>query len=107
MHAEFLVYNVHVLIHLQDDVNLLGQLDNFSAFPFENYLGQLKRLVKSPVNSLTQICRRLSEKDICIIIKLSALKIWPMSKISAKCLVLPCNNPENGFICFPLVHTLQ
>lgn len=206
---EFLVYNVHVLIHLQDDVNRLGPLDNFSAFPFENYLGQLKRLVKSPINPLAQICRRLSEAgnflgfkkpivlqntithgqhtsgpvlqrvninkqfkkvtckgftfcinkyvpadsycllhnrklvqieniitdsentvlvigkefidykpyyiypfesttlDICIINKLSALKIWKISNIYAKCLVLPCNNPDNGFICFPLVHTLN
>lgn len=33
---EFLVYNVHSLCHLTDDVQRYGPLDNFSAFPFES-----------------------------------------------------------------------
>ena len=39
----FLVYNVHCLIHLPKDVQILGPLDKFSSFPFENLLGQLKK----------------------------------------------------------------
>ncbi|KAB0803371.1 hypothetical protein PPYR_00341, partial [Photinus pyralis] len=58
---EFYVYNVHYLTHLHDDVEIFGVLDNFSAFPFENYLAQIKRLVKSPDNPLPQISRRLLE----------------------------------------------
>ncbi|KAK9659822.1 hypothetical protein QE152_g41532, partial [Popillia japonica] len=58
---DFLVYNVHYLIHLKDDVLAYGPLDNFSAFAFENYLGYLKQLVKSPTKPLQQICRRLME----------------------------------------------
>lgn len=58
---EFLVYNVHIVSHICDDVNVFGPLDKFSAFAFESYLGQLKKLVKSPKNILQQIHRRLAE----------------------------------------------
>lgn len=61
---EFLVYNVHLLIHLADDAEMYGPLDNISAFPFENYLGHLKSLVQSPNNPLQQIHRRLKEFEI-------------------------------------------
>lgn len=58
---EFLVYNVHGLVHLNEDVKLHGNLDLISAFPFENFLGKLKKLVRGPLNPLTQVIRRLSE----------------------------------------------
>lgn len=58
---EFMIYNVHLLSHIVDDVINYGSLDNFSAFPFENFLGQIKRLVKSPNNPLPQVYRRLKE----------------------------------------------
>ncbi len=38
-----LIYNVHSLIHLSDECVKHGPLDQFSAFPFENYLGKLKK----------------------------------------------------------------
>ncbi|EFN71277.1 hypothetical protein EAG_00102, partial [Camponotus floridanus] len=56
--------NVHSLIHLPTDVKKYGQLDNFSAFPFENFLGQLSRLVKSPKEPLVQLCNRIAEYDL-------------------------------------------
>lgn len=61
---QFLIYNVHMLCHLCDDVRLYGVLDNYSAFPFENYLGSLKRLVKSPKKPLQQIVKRLKEIEL-------------------------------------------
>ncbi|KAB0790671.1 hypothetical protein PPYR_09371 [Photinus pyralis] len=64
--AEFLIFNVHNLIHLPTDVAIYGALDNFSAFPFENFLGQLKRLIKSPKQPLIQICNRLQELNFLI-----------------------------------------
>ena len=34
---QFVVYNVHSLIHLADNASTFGPLDNISCFPFENY----------------------------------------------------------------------
>ncbi|KAJ8018126.1 hypothetical protein HOLleu_44057 [Holothuria leucospilota] len=56
-----LVYNVHGLTHLAADAKRYGPLDNVSAFPFENFLGKLKKMVRKPSNPLQQIVRRLSE----------------------------------------------
>ncbi|KAF2893722.1 hypothetical protein ILUMI_12451, partial [Ignelater luminosus] len=58
---EFLVYNVHMLTHLSEDADVYGSLDNVSSFPFENYLGQLQKLIRCANNPLQQFCRRLSE----------------------------------------------
>lgn len=60
-HLDFLVYNIHALIHLADDAKLYGSLNNISAFPFENYLGQLKKLVRAPKLPLQQLFCRLTE----------------------------------------------
>lgn len=58
----FLVPNMHGLLHITDDVeNLRCTLHDISAFPFENYLGLIKNLVRSPSNPLAQIARRFSE----------------------------------------------
>jgi len=59
---DILVYNVHCLIHLSNDVKRLGCLEDFSAFVFENKLGQLKKLVHKPQQPLQQIMRRLHEE---------------------------------------------
>lgn len=71
---EFLIYNVHLVSHICDDVKLFGKLDNFSAFPFENYLGELKSLIKAPTNPLQQIHRRLMEKNLFVSIPVSPVK---------------------------------
>ena len=42
------VYNVHALIHLANDVQLYGPLDNFASFPYESFPYQIKRCVRKP-----------------------------------------------------------
>jgi hypothetical protein len=56
-----LIYNVHTIIHLSDECDIHGPLDRFSSFPFENYLGKLKKLIRSPSKPFAQIIRRISE----------------------------------------------
>lgn len=60
--SDFIVYNVHGLIHLADDAKRHGSLDNFSAFPFENQMKALKRLVRKAGSPLAQVVRRLGEQ---------------------------------------------
>lgn len=61
--AGFLVYNVHSLVHLAADVKLHGNLDAYSAFPFENHLRKIKHMVRKAANPLPQIIRRIMEKQ--------------------------------------------
>ena len=61
----FLVYNAHCLIHFSKDVQMLGPLDNFSCFTFENLLGQLKKMIRKPQFPTQQIVRRLGERKLC------------------------------------------
>lgn len=70
---EFVIYNVHILIHLKHDVEHYGPLDNFSAFPYENFLNRLKKLVRSPTQPLQQICKRLKEINFFGKLKVSSL----------------------------------
>lgn len=81
---QFYVYNVHSLSHLSNDVERFGPLDTFSAFVFENYLGQIKRAIKSPNKPVQQIYRRLQELSI---------------SSANKCLV------TNNFVLYELEHT--
>lgn len=53
-----LVYVVHSLIHLAADCLKHGPLDSFSAFPYESYLGRLKRLIRSKKLPLAQLVNR-------------------------------------------------
>lgn len=61
---DVLVYNMHSVIHLVDDVQLYGPLDNISSFPFENHLRHMKKLIRRPTMPLQQLMCRLSEVDV-------------------------------------------
>ena len=64
---ENLVYNVHSLIHLPDDVRKHGCLDGVSAFIFENYLKDLKKMVRKPHQVVPQIvCRVLEAQQVLV-----------------------------------------
>lgn len=62
--TENIVYNVHNLIHLADDVGTFGvPLDDFSCFPFENEMKNIKRYLRKHDKPLSQIFKRISEKS--------------------------------------------
>jgi len=63
---QFIVYNVHSLIHVADDVKHFGPLDSISCFPFENFLHSVKRLVRSPYLPLQQVVNRVYEHHCCL-----------------------------------------
>lgn len=57
----FVGYNVHNLIHLAADVSKFGNLDEYSAFKFENHLQHLKKNIKKHNQPLQQLRNRLIE----------------------------------------------
>ena len=64
--AKYVSHNVHNLLHLTSDVRKFGALDVFSAFQFESYIYDLKRLVRRGDKPLQQIAKRLYELNFCI-----------------------------------------
>uniref|UniRef100_A0ABD2WAF9 Transposase domain-containing protein n=1 Tax=Trichogramma kaykai TaxID=54128 RepID=A0ABD2WAF9_9HYME len=61
--SSFVTLNVHYLNHLVDDVeNMQSNINDISAFPFENELGKIKKILRSPHRTLAQYCRRLHEE---------------------------------------------
>jgi hypothetical protein len=48
-------------VHIADDVKKFGHLDGISGYPFENFLGQLKRSVRKPLHILQQISNRVHD----------------------------------------------
>ena len=62
----FVVYNVHNLIHLPDDVEFFNiSLDKISCFPFENHLQSIKKSVRNTNNSLVSIIKQIMELESC------------------------------------------
>lgn len=53
--------NVHNICHLIEDVKRFGPLPNFSAYPFENKLGQIKALIRNGHRPLAQVVKRITE----------------------------------------------
>lgn len=56
------VLNMHSLIYIADDVmNINCSISEITSFPFENYLGKIKKYVRSGNKPLVQVCNRLTE----------------------------------------------
>lgn len=59
---ECLIGNMHDLIHIADDVQYMNcPISNITAYPFENTLGKIKKLIRHGTKPLSQLCRRLNE----------------------------------------------
>ncbi|CAI6372886.1 unnamed protein product [Macrosiphum euphorbiae] len=62
LYGEHLVsHNVHGLLHLCDDYDQFGPLDQCSAFVFENHMKELKSFIRKHEKPLEQIINRYSE----------------------------------------------
>ena len=59
--AESVVYNVHSVLHIPDDFDRFGSLNNISSFPFESFNGDLKKYIKRPGSELEQVVKRIHE----------------------------------------------
>ena len=60
----FVTFNIHNLIHVSDDVMRFGPIYSFSAYPFENFLGIIKRLLRKSERPLQQIVKRIYEVQL-------------------------------------------
>lgn len=71
-------YNVHSFIHLANDCKKYGVVDNFSAFPFENYLQHLKKILQSGPSPLVQLHNRIIEERTCSHTDISEIPLYPL-----------------------------
>lgn len=62
--AKWLHYNIHSMLHLADEAERYGSLDACSAFPFENQLYQMKKMVRAGKEPLQQLHHRLAELEV-------------------------------------------
>lgn len=60
--GHFISHNIHGLLHVVDDYERYGPLDNCSAFPFENYMQTLKSFIRKPDKPLEQVVLRYQER---------------------------------------------
>lgn len=100
---QFVVLNVHNLLHISDDVrNMQCELSSVSAFPFETYLGQLKTIIRSPHKILAQLARRLHEintylNSSCSLPSVQILKRnrSDITKLKYKTIIITTKPPNN------------
>lgn len=59
--VKFMSHNFHTLLHICSDVQKYGPIDEFSAFRFENYMSNIKKLIRKNEKPLQQLSRRYSE----------------------------------------------
>lgn len=59
---EYMSYNVHNLLHLSNDVQSFGSLDNFSCFKYENHMQKIKNKLHNSGAPLEQFLNRIFEE---------------------------------------------
>ena len=55
---EHVVCNAHNLLHIADDAEKFGHLDSCSAYPFENFMQKIRKLVHKLEYPLQQVVER-------------------------------------------------
>lgn len=58
----FVSYYIHTFLHFPGECARLGHVESFAAYPYENYLAVIKRLLRSKTTALEQIANRDSER---------------------------------------------
>ena len=87
---QYMTSNVHNIVHLADDVENYGTLDDFSAFEFENFMKFLKKILRKNEKPLQQIHCRLVEGLHPKSKRDKPTKSWPVLK-SRMHITLPFN----------------
>lgn len=62
--AAFMSHNLHNLLYICSDVQKYGPLDEFSAFRFENYMSNIKKILRKHEKPLQQLSRRYAETTV-------------------------------------------
>ncbi|KAL1251051.1 hypothetical protein QQF64_018847 [Cirrhinus molitorella] len=60
---EFIVYNIHSMLHITDDAVQFNGLENCSAFKFKSNLHTMKRIVRSGKHPLGQVTKRIEKRQ--------------------------------------------
>jgi len=105
------ILNMHSLIHLADDVKSMGcSLSKVTAFPFENTLGKIKKMIRNGKRLLSQISRRFHEIFVANAHKIVAIPLavtilskrlaeseeyTVIKKLRYKSSILTSNSPNN------------
>ena len=63
---EFLVYTVHALLHLPNEVRRFGPLEEFSCFWGENFIHSLGKKCRGSRFSLQQVVKRVLERNVTL-----------------------------------------
>lgn len=61
--AYLMPHNVHSLLHICDDYEMYEPLDCVIAFPYEKYMGHLKKMLRKPGKPLEQVIKRYVESN--------------------------------------------
>lgn len=61
--SHYITSNVHNLLHIVDEVQKFGPLHQFNAYPFENQLYIIKRMLRQGDKPLAQVAKRICEID--------------------------------------------
>lgn len=67
-------HNVHSLLHITSDYERYGPLDKCSCYPFENYMKEIKSMLRKHEKPLQQLINRYSEQKYTKIHHSNALK---------------------------------